>query len=226
MPQAVIPRLPQEESVCADGLQVRVAVHEAYIVTCHREPATEASSDGARAHDRYLHDLVLQPATEGLRICHRDPRHPGLMARTCSTHAFPCSSPITLRDMAAYSGSVQKLTALEADAFAAHIGAGTAHVLEAGERILGAVFVAPVMAKTFPPLLTWGLDCERGTVWYLRSLVIEPDEQGKGPPRRCEEAHRSPGARHTRARLLGRKREAARLLLTGPHFSYQVLGES
>ena len=78
------------------------------------------------------------------------------------------------------SGSVQRLSVLERDAVARHILVGSAHVLQAEQTIIGVTFVEPVTRETLPALERWCLAEPGPTVWYLRSLVIDHESQGRG----------------------------------------------
>jgi GNAT superfamily N-acetyltransferase len=56
---------------------------------------------------------------------------------------------------------------------------GATHVLALEQSILGVVFVEPVTTEMMSVLARWGLD-EEAHLWFLRSLVVEPDLQGQG----------------------------------------------
>ncbi|MDQ2904202.1 MAG: GNAT family N-acetyltransferase [Chloroflexota bacterium] len=78
------------------------------------------------------------------------------------------------------SGSLQEIGPIPRDTVAAHVSAGTAHILEAAPRRLGSVFVAPDTLTSSPRLARWQLTDPHLAYWYLEKLMIDPAEQGHG----------------------------------------------
>lgn len=74
------------------------------------------------------------------------------------------------------SGSRQQIGTLPLESTESSIRVGNAYVLETAERSLGSVLVDPL--KTFH-LMAWELHSFAGPWWYLHSLMLEPEEQGK-----------------------------------------------
>lgn len=87
------------------------------------------------------------------------------------------------QDKLTATGSLQGLTLPSFAAVAAHVAARTAHVLDGGRGILGSVFVEPAAVRRRPELARWGLDdgdAAAYPLWFLHTLVIDPDAQGRG----------------------------------------------
>ena len=82
------------------------------------------------------------------------------------------------------AGSLQQIGPIPRDVVAAHITAGTAHLLVAGDRPVGSVFVERVAAPVTPglpqTLAAWGLTEEASDRWFLQKLMIMPEQQGQG----------------------------------------------
>ena len=112
------------------------------------------------------------------------------------------------------SGSRQLIGPLLLEETVSSIRGGTAFVLQTQEKRLGSVLVEPLEGVR---LVQWGLSSEAGPWWYLHSLMLEPEEQGKGLGGVfLEEVKRlmAPRLGHDRVGLLGRKWETARFLPT------------
>ncbi|MDQ2714596.1 MAG: GNAT family N-acetyltransferase [Chloroflexota bacterium] len=77
-------------------------------------------------------------------------------------------------------GSLQKIGPIARAMVAAHVSAGSAHILEAAARRLGSVFVAPTTPASSPRLARWGLSDPHLAYWFLEKLMIEPAKQGHG----------------------------------------------
>jgi GNAT superfamily N-acetyltransferase len=74
------------------------------------------------------------------------------------------------------SGSRQLIGPLLLEETVPSIRAGTAFVLQTQEKRLGSVLIDPLKRVR---LVQWGLAREGGPWWYLHSLMLEPEEQGK-----------------------------------------------
>jgi GNAT superfamily N-acetyltransferase len=81
-----------------------------------------------------------------------------------------------VQDSLTARGSQQQIGPLLLENTEQSILAGNAFVLEAREKRLGSVLIDPL--KTFQ-LEQWALHRQSRPLWYLHSLMLEPDEQGK-----------------------------------------------
>jgi hypothetical protein len=74
------------------------------------------------------------------------------------------------------SGSRQQIGPLLLESTERSILVGNAFLLETAERHIGSVLVDPLDNSY---LVQWGLHSLAGLLWYLHSLMLEPEEQGK-----------------------------------------------
>jgi GNAT superfamily N-acetyltransferase len=81
-----------------------------------------------------------------------------------------------VQDVLSASGSRQLIGPLPLESTQQSILAGNAFVLETTEKRLGSVLVDPL--ESFR-LVEWALPSEAGPWWYLHSLMLEPEEQGR-----------------------------------------------
>jgi len=82
------------------------------------------------------------------------------------------------------SGSLQEFGPIPTETVAAHVAAGTAHVLERDEGIIGGVFLEPEATPVTPRLRAmlagWGLNTDGTPLWFLQKLMVAPEERGAG----------------------------------------------
>ena len=81
-----------------------------------------------------------------------------------------------VQDALTASGSRQQIGPLPLESTQRSILAGNVFVLETTEKRLGSVLVDPL--ESFR-LVEWALPNEAGPWWYLHSLMLEPEEQGR-----------------------------------------------
>jgi GNAT superfamily N-acetyltransferase len=81
-----------------------------------------------------------------------------------------------VQDSLTASGSRQQIGPLLLENTEQSILTGNTFVLETREKRLGSVLIDPL--KTFQ-LEQWALHRQPRPLWYLHSLMLEPDEQGK-----------------------------------------------
>jgi len=78
------------------------------------------------------------------------------------------------------SGSLQQIGPISYATVENYCRNGYAHILVASGRRVCSVFVEAVTVENFPLLETLGLANRKYFFWYLRTLAIEPSEQGHG----------------------------------------------
>ena len=81
-----------------------------------------------------------------------------------------------VQEALAASGSRQVIGPLLLEETVQSIRAETAFLLQTQEKRLGSVLIDPLESAR---LVQWGLPGEAGPWWYLHSLMLEPEEQGK-----------------------------------------------
>ncbi|GLV54961.1 hypothetical protein KDH_18080 [Dictyobacter sp. S3.2.2.5] len=78
-------------------------------------------------------------------------------------------------------GSLQVIGPIPQEQVCEYVASRTAFVLEEdGGNLLGSVFVSPVTVETFPFLVKWQLADTLEHPWFLRTLALEPAQQGRG----------------------------------------------
>lgn len=77
------------------------------------------------------------------------------------------------------AGSQQQIGPLPLEVVKQAIHAGHAYIFEKTDRRIGSVLVDPV-ENNLLMLVQWDLHELPGPLWYLHSLMLEPEEQGKG----------------------------------------------
>ncbi len=78
------------------------------------------------------------------------------------------------------SGSLQQIGPVSTATAINFISRNAAHILVELDRRLGSVFIEPVSVDTSPYLQQWDLASAEYFLWFLHTLAIEPDEQGRG----------------------------------------------
>ena len=78
------------------------------------------------------------------------------------------------------SGSLQQIGPVTSAMVADLVGKGNVHILAEPGRRLGSVFVEPVTRENFPYVEQWELTETGCSLWFLRTLAIEPAKQGRG----------------------------------------------
>ncbi|MGH2586146.1 MAG: GNAT family N-acetyltransferase [Dehalococcoidia bacterium] len=82
------------------------------------------------------------------------------------------------------SGSLQEFGPIPTETVAAHVAAGTAHVLERDNRLIGGVFLEPAATPVTPGLTAmlagWGVSTDGASLWFLQKLMVAPGERGAG----------------------------------------------
>lgn len=85
-----------------------------------------------------------------------------------------------VQDVLTASGSRQQIGPLPLEMVESSVQAGRTYVLEASEGLLGSVLVDPI-TPSFPlPLDRWDLAHLEGPLWYLHTLMLEPQIQERG----------------------------------------------
>jgi hypothetical protein len=85
-----------------------------------------------------------------------------------------------VQDALTASGCVRQIGPLPFEMIVSSIQSGYAYVLESSKCRLGSILVDP-LTPTFPvPLDWWGLADLKGPLWYVDTLLLEPEIQGRG----------------------------------------------
>ncbi|GCE08659.1 GNAT family N-acetyltransferase [Dictyobacter aurantiacus] len=79
-------------------------------------------------------------------------------------------------------GSLQVIGPIAQERVSAYVATQTAFVLEetGSGKLLGSVFVSPVTVEDCPWLVKWQLADTLEQPWFLRTLALEPELQGRG----------------------------------------------
>ncbi|GHO83606.1 GNAT family N-acetyltransferase [Dictyobacter formicarum] len=78
------------------------------------------------------------------------------------------------------TGSLQVIGPISHERVSGYVAAETAFVLEDKGHLLGSVFVSPITAESCPELVRWQLAEVIARPWFLRTLALEPGQQGRG----------------------------------------------
>lgn len=84
-----------------------------------------------------------------------------------------------VQDALTASGCRRQIGRLPFEMIVSSIQVGYAYVLESSECRLGSMLVDPLTA-TFPvPLYRWGLADLEGSLWYVDTLLLDPEKEGR-----------------------------------------------
>lgn len=87
---------------------------------------------------------------------------------------------VRVQDALIASGCLHQIGPLPFEMIVSSIQSGYAYVLELSECRLGCILVDP-LTPIFPvPLDRWGLADLEGPLWYVDTLLLEPEMQGRG----------------------------------------------